>query len=334
MNKMMVKVLAFSVGALFAAGVAQAQVNSHTFRLSTAGATGHPSIAGGEKLGELVSQKSGGKMTVKVFAAGVLGGDVQALSAVQGGTIDFTVMNSGILQTQVKEFAIFDFPFLFLSGKQADSVLDGPFGKKMADMLPEKGLVNLAYWELGFRQLTNSKRPVKSLEDIAGLKIRVIQSPIYLDTWSALGANPVPMPFTEVYTALEQKVIDGQENPFSVIQTSKFNEIQKHLAVTNHMYNPQSLLMSKKVWDRLTKDEQKILLDSAKEATVVQRKFARDAADQSIVELKKTMEVTTIAPAEIAKIQAKLKPVIDKYSANVGPELVNSLQADLAKAPM
>jgi tripartite ATP-independent transporter DctP family solute receptor len=273
-------------------------------------------------------------MTVKVFAAGVLGGDVQALSAVQGGTIDFTVMNSGILQTQVKEFAIFDFPFLFLSGKQADSVLDGPFGKKMADMLPEKGLVNLAYWELGFRQLTNSKRPVKSLEDIAGLKIRVIQSPIYLDTWSALGANPVPMPFTEVYTALEQKVIDGQENPFSVIQTSKFNEIQKHLAVTNHMYNPQSLLMSKKVWDRLTKDEQKILIDSAKEATVVQRKFARDAADQSIVELKKTMEVTTISPAEIAKIQAKLKPVIDKYSANVGPELVKSLQADLAKAPM
>ena len=294
MNKMVINVLAFSVGALFAAGVAQAQVNTHTFRLSTAGATGHPSIAGGEKLGQLVSQKSGGKMTVKVFAAGVLGGDVQALSAVQGGTIDFTVMNSGILQTQVKEFAIFDFPFLFLSGKQADSVLDGPFGKKMADMLPEKGLVNLAYWELGFRQLTNSRRPVKSLEDIAGLKIRVIQSPIYLDTWSALGANPVPMPFTEVYTALEQKVIDGQENPFSVIQTSKINEVQKHLAVTNHMYNPQSLLMSKKVWDRLTKDEQKILVDSAREATAVQRKFARDAADLSIVELKKTMEVTTL----------------------------------------
>ena len=334
MNKMVVKVLAFSVGALFAAGVAQAQVNAHTFRLSTAGATGHPSIAGGEKLGELVSQKSGGKMTVKVFAAGVLGGDVQALSAVQGGTIDFTVMNSGILQTQVKEFAIFDFPFLFLSGKQADSVLDGPFGKKMADMLPAKGLVNLAYWELGFRQLTNSKRPIKSLEDIAGLKIRVIQSPIYLDTWSALGANPVPMPFTEVYTALEQRVIDGQENPFSVIQTSKINEVQKHLAVTNHMYNPQSLLMSKKVWDKLTKDEQKILVDAAKEATVVQRKFARDAADQSIVELKKTMEVTTLPAAEIAKIQAKLKPVIDKYSANVGPELVKSLQAELAKAPM
>jgi tripartite ATP-independent transporter DctP family solute receptor len=333
MNKMRVKVLAFSVAALFAAGAAQAQVNAHTFRLSTAGSPGHPSIPGGEKFGELVSQKSGGKMTVKVFAAGVLGGDVQALSAVQGGTIDFTVMNSGILQTQVKEFAIFDFPFMFLSGKQADAVLDGPFGKKMADLLPPKGLVNLAYWELGFRQLTNSKRPIKTADDIAGLKIRVIQSPIYLDTWSALGANPVPMPFTEVYTALEQKVIDGQENPFSVILTSKLNEVQKQLGVTNHMYNPQSLLMSKKVWDRLTKDEQKIITDSAREATATQRKYARDAADQAIGELKKTMEVTTLPPAEIAKIQAKLKPVIDKYSANVGPDLVKELQAELAKAP-
>jgi tripartite ATP-independent transporter DctP family solute receptor len=333
MNKMMVNVLAFSVAALFASGVAQAQVNAHTFRLSTAGATGHPSIAGGEKFGELVSQKSGGKMTVKVFAAGVLGGDVQALSAVQGGTIDFTVMNSGILQTQVKEFAIFDFPFMFLSGKQADAVLDGPFGKKMADMLPPKGLVNLAYWELGFRQLTNSKRSIKSADDINGLKIRVIQSPIYLDTWSALGANPVPMPFTEVYTALEQKVIDGQENPFSVILTSKLNEVQKFIGITNHMYNPQSLLMSKKVWDKLTKDEQKILTDAAKEATAVERKYARDAADQAIVELKKTVEVTPLPPTEIAKIQAKLKPVIDKYSANVGPDLVKELQAELAKAP-
>jgi TRAP-type C4-dicarboxylate transport system substrate-binding protein len=141
------------------------------------------------------------------------------------------------------------------------------------------------------------------------------------------------MPFTEVYTALEQKVIDGQENPFSVILTSKLNEVQKYLAITNHMYNPQSLLMSKKVWDRLTKDEQKILVDSAREATATQRKYARDVADQAIVELKKNMEIATLPPAEIAKIQAKLKPVIDKYSANVGADLVKELQAALAKAP-
>jgi TRAP-type transport system periplasmic protein len=333
MKKVAVKVLAFTVGALFA-GAALAQVNTHNFRFSTAGAPGHPSIIGGEKFGELLAQKSGGKMTLKVFPGGVLGGDVQALSAVQGGTIDFTCMNSGILQSQVKEFAIFDFPFMFLSGKQADVVLDGPFGKKLADLLPAKGLVNLAYWELGFRQLTNSKRPVKTLEDIAGLKLRVIQSPIYIDTWSALGANPVPMAFTEVYTALEQKVIDGQENPFGVIQTSKFNEVQKNLAVTNHMYNPQSLLMSKKVWDRLTNDEKKIVADAAKEATTAARQYARDNDAKALGDLKKTMEVTNIAPADIAKIQAKLKPVIDKYSANVGPELVKELQAELAKAPM
>jgi len=201
--------VAFAVCGLFLGAAAQAQVSEHTFRLSHAGATGHPGVLGAEKWAELVKQKSGGKLQIKVFANGVLGGDVQALSAVQGGTVDFTSMNSGILQTQVKEFAIFDFPFMFENGKEADAILDGAFGQKLGDLLPAKNLVNLAYWELGFRELTNSKRPLTKMEDIAGLKIRVIQSPIYIETFNALGANSVPMPFTEVYTALEQKIIDG-----------------------------------------------------------------------------------------------------------------------------
>ena len=323
--------LAFAVCGLVLGSAAQAQVGEHTFRISIAGAAGHPSVMGAEKWAELVKQKSGGKMQVKVFPNGVLGGDVQALSAVQGGTIDFTAMNSGILQTQVKEFAIFDFPFMFESGKEADVILDGAFGKKLADLLPAKNLVNLAYWELGFRELTNSKRSLNKMEDIAGLKIRVIQSPIYIDTFNALGANSVPMPFTEVYTALEQKIIDGQENPFSVIETSKFNEVQKYLTVTNHMYNPQSVLASKKKWDALTKDEQALLLSTAVEATRWQRENARKMSDESLVSLKKTMTVTVLPPEEIAKIRVKIKPVIDKFSQNVGPELVAQLQTELEK---
>ena len=270
-------------------------------------------------------------MQVKVFPNGVLGGDVQALSAVQGGTIDFTAMNSGILQTQVKEFAIFDFPFMFESGKEADVILDGAFGKKLADLLPAKNLVNLAYWELGFRELTNSKRSLNKMEDIAGLKIRVIQSPIYIETFNALGANSVPMPFTEVYTALEQKIIDGQENPFSVIETSKFNEVQKYLTVTNHMYNPQSVLASKKKWDALTKDEKDVLTSTMLEATKWQRENSRKLADESLTNLKKTMTANVLPPEELAKIRTKIKPVIDKFSASVGPELVAQLQAELEK---
>ena len=309
----------------------QAQINEHTFRFATAGAAGHPVVAGGEKWAELVSKKSGGKMTIKVFANGVLGGDVQVLSSVQGGTIDFTAMNSGILQTQIKEFAIFDFPFMFNDGKEADTILDGPFGKKMADLLPAKGLVQLAYWELGFRELTNSKRLINKADDIAGLKVRVIQSPIYIDTFNTLGANSVPMPFTEVYTALETKILDAQENPFSVIETSKFNEVQKFLTVSNHIYNPQSLLASKKKWDALTKDEQNLLISTAAEARDWERKHARELADQSLANLKKTMQVSVLSPEELAKIRVKFKPVIDKFSASAGPELVKELQSALDK---
>lgn len=323
--------LAFAVCGLVLGAAAQAQVGEHTFRISIAGAAGHPSVMGAEKWAELVKQKSGGKMQVKVFPNGVLGGDVQALSAVQGGTIDFTAMNSGILQTQVKEFAIFDFPFMFESGKEADVVLDGAFGKKLADLLPAKNLVNLAYWELGFRELTNSKRSLNKMEDIAGLKIRVIQSPIYIETFNALGANSVPMPFTEVYTALEQKIIDGQENPFSVIETSKFNEVQKYLTVTNHMYNPQSVLASKKKWDALTKDEKDVLTSTMLEATKWQRENSRKLADESLTNLKKSMTVNVLSAEELAKIRTKIKPVIDKFSASVGPELVKELQAELEK---
>lgn len=309
----------------------QAQVREHSFRFSTANPAGHPIPMGGQKFAELLARKSGGKMNVKHFPGGVLGGDVQVLSAVQGGTIDMASMNAGILQGQIKEFAVLDLPFLFNNAAEADALLDGPIGKQLADKMPEKNLVNLAFFDLGFRQLTNSKRPVKTAEDIAGLKIRVVQSPAYIDTFNALGANAVPMSFTEVYTALEQKMIDGQENPSSVIESNKFNEVQKHLAITNHIYNPQAFFMSKKAWDKLNKDEQAIVMDSAREAAAYQRKLSRDVQDAALVNLQKNMQVTTLPPAEVAKIRTKVKPVIDKFSASIGPDFVKAVFAELDK---
>ena len=316
---------------LFFSTPGHAQINERTFRFATNNPAGHPIPVGAEKWAEIVKEKSGGKMTIKVFPGAVLGGDVQVLSSVQGGTIDFMSMNSGILQSQVKEFAVLDFPFLFNDGKEADKILDGVIGKQLADLLPPKGLINLAYFELGFRQLTNNRRPINRMEDISGLKIRVIQSPIYIDTFNALGANALPMPFPEVYTSLEQKIIDGQENPTSVVESNKLFEVQKHLTITNHIYNPQSLLSSKKTWDKLTKDEQNLLQSAAIEATKFQRQFARDTADKSFDALKKTMQVTVLSPEEITKIRDKLKPVIEKYSVSAGPELVKQLLSELEK---
>lgn len=316
---------------LMVIGGAQAEIGTHTFRFSTTNPKGHPIPAGGEKFGELLAQKSGGKMTVKQFPGGVLGGDVQVLSAVQGGTIELTSMNAGILQGQIKEFAIVDLPFLFNNGKEADTVLDGPMGQKLAAMMPAKGLVNLAFFDLGFRQLTNSKKPVKSVDDINGLKLRVVQSPTYIDTWTALGANAVPMPITEVYTGMEQKMIDGQENPFSVIEINKFFEVQKYLTVTNHMYNPQAFFMSKKSWDKLNADEQKVVMEAAKEAAVWQRQFSRDSQAKALTNLRKTMEVTELPAGEVAKLRAKVKPVIDKYATTIGPEFVKEFMAEIEK---
>ena len=331
MNKLVKLAVTVACSAMIV-GTAGAQVRDQTFRWTTANPAGHPIVQGGEKFAELVKAKSGGKMEVKLFPGGVLGGDVQVLSAVQGGTIDMTSMNSGILQGQVKEFAIVDFPFLFNDAKEADAVLDGAVGKALADKLPEKGLVHLAYFDLGFRNLTNSKRPIKAADDIKGLKIRVIQSPIYIDTFSALGANPVPMPFPEVYTALEQKTIDGQENPYTVIFANKFQEVQKNLAGTRHMYNPQTMMISKKTWDRLNKDEQKVLTDAAKEAQTYQRKVSRDAADTALADLRKGgMEFTELPPAEVAKVRAALKPVIDKFSAQVGADFAKQVYAEIDK---
>ena len=270
-------------------------------------------------------------MVMKIYSNGVLGGDVQVLSSVQGGTIDMASMNSGILQNQIKEFGVLDFPYLFNSAKEVDVILDGPIGKQLGDKLQARGLVHLAYFELGFRNLTNSRRPIMKAEDIVGLKVRVIQSPIYIDTFGALGANPVPMPVTEVYTALEQKAVDAQENAISMTESSKYYEVQKYFTVSQHAYNPQTLMMSAKTWDKLTQDERDILLAAAREASVFQRKLTRDEADNSLASLKKTMEVSVLPPAEIAKIRDKLKPVIDKHSAIVGADFVRQVYAEIDK---
>ncbi len=312
-------------------GSASAEIKERNFRFSTAVANGHPIVLAAERFGEIIKSKSGGKMTLKVFPGSTLGGDVQVVSSLQGGTIDFTSMNSGILQGQVKEFATLDFPFLFDSAKEADAVVDGPYGKMLADKLPEKGLINLAYWELGFRHLTNNKRSVAKLDDLQGLKLRVVQSPIYIDAFSALGTNPVPMAFAEVYTALEQKVVDGQENPLAIIQVNKFQEVQKYLTLSRHIYNPQSLLMSKKSWDKLSREEQEIIASAALEARDYQRKLSREAEQSALETLKKTMTVSEFSPEELSKIRDKLKPVIDKYASSVGAEAVTQLYSEIGK---
>ena len=323
--------LLFVTGTFLAAALAGAQ-DARTLRFTAASNKGHPQVQGVEKFAELVGQKSGGKIKVQVFPGGTLGPDLQVVSAMQGGTIDLNVMNASLLAGNVKEMAILDFPYLFNNAQEADAILDGAVGTKLMDRLPARGLVGLAYFDLGFREMHTTKKAITKADDLKGLKMRVIPTSIYIDFMNATGANAVPMPFTETYTALEQGTIDGMTNPLLNILDGKYNEVSKNLTMTNHMYSPQIVIASKKTWDKLSPADQKILRDAALEAGAFQRKVARTEAVRVLDAAKKAgMTVYELPPAEIAKLRDAAKPVIAKHTKTVGEEIVAEVNAELAK---
>jgi tripartite ATP-independent transporter DctP family solute receptor len=330
MKRLFIKTLV-ATAALATVGIAAAQ--DKVIKFANQNAAGHPIVQGMEKFAEIVAAKSGGKIKVNVFPGGQLGSDQANVSALQGGTLEMASMNSGIFASQVKDFAVFDLPFMFANGKEADAVVDGPFGHKLHAKLEEKGLVGLGYYELGFRNITNSKRPITKVEDIAGLKLRVIPNPINVDWVKALDANPTPLPFPELYAALEQKAVDGQENPVATIWGAKLHEVQKYMTLTNHQYNPQSVVISKKFWDTLSADEKKIIGDAVTESAKFQRQQARASVASTLDNLKKAgMTVSELAPGEQVKLVDKMKPVITKHAGAVGEATVSELLAELAKA--
>ena len=228
-----------------------AQVQERTIRWGHLNNTDHPVSFGVQKFAEVLAAKSGGKLKIREFAASQLGNEMQQQSAVRGGTQEILSASTTSLASVVKDLGLFDFPFLVSTFEQAEALGQGAFGKAMLETLPEKELIGLGYWGLGFRNATNSSRPIAKLEDFSGLKLRVIPNPVYLETFKALKANPVPMAFGELYTALENKTVDGQENPYSVILSNKFFEVQKFVSATNHTFTQNVIIVSKKFWDTL-----------------------------------------------------------------------------------
>ena len=279
-----------------------------------------------------VEKASGGKMKVRAIGAAALGPDTQMQQALIGGAQEMMVGSTATLVGITKEMALWDTPFLFNNVKEADAVLDGPIGQKVMDKLQDKGLVGLAYWENGFRNLTNSKRPVTKLEDLNDVKLRVMQNNVYLDSFKILGANAVPMPFSELFSALETKTVDGQENPYNTILSSKFYEVQKYLSVTNHVYSPWIVTVSKKWWDGLSKTEQKILLDAARVSRDFERKDTRDEASKALGDLKaKGMQINELSVPEVNRMRDKLTHVNASIATNVGMDLWNDTQKELAR---
>lgn len=317
---------------LLSALPAAAQFTERTIRLSNGVNEDHPNGKGVQKFSACLAEKSGGKMKVQGFWGGALGGDLQATQALRSGTQEMVVTSSSPLVGIMPELGVFDLPFLFANEKEADAILDGDFGKHIDAKLDAAGLVNLAYWENGFRNLTNSRRPVEKWEDFKGLKVRVMQNNVFLDTFKNMGANAVPMAFGEVFTALETKAIDGQENPFVTIDTSKFYEVQKYLSVTRHAYTPFLVLYSKKLWEGLSKDEQAALRDCAAVSRDEQRKVSRELSQDSLEKIKGSgVVVNELNQQEANRMREQAKAVWEKHAATIGPETVKMMQEELEK---
>ena len=324
--------LAAGVALFGALTTAQAQdIKERNLRFAFSLAQDHPFGTGAKAFADAVAKKSGGKMKVQLFPGAVLGSDPQNLSAIRGGTLDFTSMATGLVASVDKQQMVFDLPFLFNNAQEAYAIADGPIGRKIQEDLAPHGVIGLGLWDLGFRHMTNSRRPIAKLEDVQGLKIRVIASPIFVDLFTTLGANPVPMTFGELYGALESRTVDGQDNPLGVIESAKFAEVQKYLSLTRHVYTGMPLLMSKKTWDSLSEAERKVIREAADEAKKLQREATLAKEGQAIDSLKKTMQVNEVSAAEMNRLREKVKPVVDKFSKEVGESVYKQVSDELAR---
>ncbi len=277
-------------------------------------AIGNPRHEASVKFAEVVKAKSSGRIEVQVAPSAQLGDDAAMVTALRTGALDMSANSQGAVANAVPEYAAFGMPFMFSGVAAAFKLLDGPLGKELADKSAEKGLVVLGYWDNGIRQMTNSKRPISKVEDMKGLKMRVPPDATLVDITQALGAEAQQIKFAELYVALQQGVVDGQENPLVNIHASKLYEVQKHLALTNHQFQMTPFLMSKRTWDKLSDADKKTVQEAAAEATALQRKLSQEADDKLLADLKsKGVQVTTPDKAAFAKATSS---VDDKWMAS------------------
>lgn len=290
-------------------------------------ATGHPYHAAATDFARLVGERTGGRVRIDVFPSGQLGpGEREEIEALQLGGIDLVVSGTAVMANFLRDFAVMDLPFLFRDYRQVDAVLDGPVGKALLERLDRAGLniTGLALWEQGFRHLSNSRRPVHTPADVRGLKIRVQENPIHVDAFNALGASATPMAWGEVYTSLQQGVIDGQENPLPVFTSQKIYEVQKHLALTGHFYAPAIIVASGKRFGELPADVREVMLRTAAEVSASMRERGRRAESEHLEQLKALgMQVTT---PDRAAFQRAMQPVYEKYRSRFGA-LIEQIQS-------
>jgi TRAP-type transport system periplasmic protein len=270
-------------------------------------AAGNPRHEASVKFAEVLKAKSGGRIEVTVAPAAQLGDDAAMVTALRTGALDMSANSQGAVANTVPEYAAFGMPFLFADLPQAWKLLDGPMGRELAAKSAEKGLVVLGYWDNGIRHMSNSKRPLLKAEDLRGLKMRTPPDTVTVDIMQSLNAEAQQIKFAELYVALQQGVVDGQENPLMNIHASKLFEVQKFISLTGHKYEMTPFLMSKRTWDRLAEADRKLVQEAATEATALQRKLSKESDDMLVADLKaKGVQVDAVDKASFQRATASV----------------------------
>ena len=266
---------------------------------------------------EEIKAKTNGRVVVRLHPGGALGGDREVLEGLQLGTVDLAVPSTSVIANFVPEVQIFDIPFLFRDFDHAQAVLDGATGQELLGKFRGKGLQGLAFGGIGFRQLTNSKRPVNGPDDVKGLKFRTQENQIHLMVWRALGALPTPMALPEVFTALQQGVVDGQENPIGAILNNRFGQVQKYLTITNHAFTPVAMVMSPKAYDALSEEDRKLFVDAARRAMVTCKEEVAKV-EKTGVDTLRQQGLQVVEKVDTVKFQELLKPTFAELGKRFG----------------
>lgn len=285
-----------------------------------------------QKFAEFVQIRSQGRIRISLAAGGKLGDDVKMVEALQAGRQDITCPDSSTLATLMPDFSAINYPFTFLNEAEADHILDGDWGQQLLARLPAKKLVGLTFWENGFRHLTNSRQAFSNLHQTAGMRIRVMQNPMLIESFRQMGFSPVPMAFPQLYAALKNREVDGQENPLPTILSSRFYEVQPYLTLSRHVYSAFVLLIARSTWDSFSAADQHLLSEAARDARDYQRKLNREMTAAALEQLKaRGMQVSTMDVREAESVRRRLREVLDKYNHDIGEVTVISMYVALSQ---
>ena len=324
--------LAYAIGTLILSVTCLQATAQDKLQIAGNFATSHPSSVAVEKVFKAeVARLTNNTLQVDVFPAMQLGGAKENVDGVRAGTLGMTWVGAAFMSRIAPEIEAVSLPFVFKNRESAYRVIDGPVGKAIDKKLLDKGFVVLGWMELGMRHVTNSKGPIQSVDDLKGMKIRMQPNETHLASFRALGANPVAMDVKELYSALEQKVVDGQENPYTVINANRFAEVQKYLSNSSHFFDFIVVVASKRVFDKMSPANQTAIRQAMAKTVAYQRSLAAEDEQKALANLKTKMTYTEIPPATFAKMREMTAPVVESVKKRAGADLVNQVLAETSK---